>query len=68
MQASLGATAKLAHDQRFLIVHAPLGCIGALRGLFVPTDIFVGANYIERLAQRIVDYLGMAFCAPAAPQ
>ena len=63
MQAGLGVAAKFAHNQRFLIVDAPLSHVCGLRALLVPAYIFVRANYIQSLAQRIVHDLGVSFRA-----
>ena len=63
VQSGLGAAAKLAHDQGFLVLYAPLGCIRALRMPFIPADVFIEADYVQRLAQRIVDDLGVSLAA-----
>ncbi len=66
VQACFGIAAEFAHDQRLLIVDAPLGLVGGLGMTFIPADILIRSDYIQRVTKWIVDYLGVASArAPA---
>ena len=61
MKASLGVAAKLTDDERLVKGNLPLCGIRSFRTLFIPAYVLIGADYIQRLAQRIVHDLQMAF-------
>ena len=63
MQTGLGVAAKLAHNQWLLVGDAPLGRIRVLRALLIPADVFIEADHVQRLAQRIVNDLGVSLSA-----
>ena len=57
VQAGLCVAAKFADDERLLVCNVPHSRIRVLRQLLVPADVFVHADHVEGLTQRIVNIL-----------
>ena len=61
VQARFGVAAELTDDKGLLICNMPVRQVCVLRSFLVPADVFVDADYIERVTERIVDILLVPF-------
>ena len=63
VQAGLCVCAKFADDEWLVKGDVPHSGIGILGPLFIPSDVLVGANHIESIAQRVVNVFIVALGA-----
>src|SRR5580658_8968243 len=61
VESGLGSASKLADNERLLILDAPLSRVRGIGMSLVPPDILVESDYIQCLAERIVDDFGISF-------